>query len=224
MDNALPSPVWSPKFKQEGKLSKVVWRTALPLLDEAASRLVEQGMDSNDLAGEVQTALVAMTEVSSPDNRQMLSRQEMQQFEAAADKLKVGSETARVFCGDHSRSVDGRVPDFDDLSSREDDDVLESDSDTDREGSGGGGEGKIVKEKRVGTRVPTPLAKCRRNWVSRHTGKIVDQADVKASLVYAIVAVFHHIIGQLFKRRPRPTMETQDPKTVDRCDKIVSEK
>ena len=122
---------------------------------------------------------------------------------------------------------------FSTLSERDDDDVsldesvTDIESDGDGEGSSGGVESeaerlRCVNRRRQRREHETPLEDRDPDCTPGGAGKICDEKEVKAGLVYSLVAVFCHIVKAIF--RPPSTRRTspQLKKTVTECDKVVS--
>lgn len=96
------------------------------------------------------------------------------------------------------------------------------------EGSGSGGAAERLRQKRGVNRRRqrrghvTPVEDRDPGWTPGNAGKIHDEKEVKASLVYSLVAVFHHIVGAIFRSPPPRRASPQLKKTVTQCDEVVS--
>ena len=101
-------------------------------------------------------------------------------------------------------------------------------SDGEEEGSGSGGAAERLRQKRGVNRRRqrrehvTPVEDRDPGWTPGNAGKIHDEKEVKANLVYSLVAVFHHIVGAIFRSPPPRRASPQLKKTVTQCDEVVS--
>lgn len=92
------------------------------------------------------------------------------------------------------------------------------------EGSSSDGEGEAerLNRRRQRREHVTPVEDRDPDWTPGDAGKISDEKEVKASLVYSLVAVFYHIVGAILRSPPPRRASPQLKKTVTQCDELVS--
>ncbi|CAM9711400.1 unnamed protein product, partial [Ectocarpus sp. 6 AP-2014] len=204
-------------------LCKAMWRRLFArtqsVVETTVDRAVETCADVD--MGVLQGAVKDVWELCTPDDRKTLLPHESEKFFAVDRVLGSMNASPRVSGApdDVSRVV------HDDLSVRsgDDDSTYETGSEEESErvvGSGpkssGGGRDEVPVQEPV---IPVRRLPGRADgWEPVNPGKVDNAADVKAGLVYAIMAVFHCVVKTIFRARYNRNLPKQDAQEVKKSE------
>lgn len=177
-------------------------------------RAVKTQTDEN--MGNLEDAVKGVADVCSPNDRKTLLPREQDTFLVVDRVLDSMNASPRV-----SDTPDDVSDSFSDTSihSDDDDDAYETSSDNESEGV----VDRESSRDEVPLQIPVPHLPGRADdWEPVNPGKDANDADVKAGLVYAIMAVFYCVAGSIFRTKYNRGLPKQDARGVKAFEERVS--